>query len=112
MLKPLRQSTGIVAHILIAELLKQADRLRSERSRRTAAVDDDREMTIGNDLGSAASEVSDRNVQGAGDVRRRKRFWGQHVEQDDAVAAERTDEFVTRHGRHGPIIARRTDCTG
>ena len=110
--KPLGQAAWIVPDVRVAELLKQADRLLTERSRGAAAIHDDRRVNVGDDLACPARDVDDGEIQSTRDVRRCKGFRGEHVEKDDAVAAKRASEVVAGDVRHKAIIARRAGRVG
>ena len=97
--EPFRQAAGIVADVRVAEVEEQADGLRTERSRRAAAVGDDGRSTIRKQRVALPRQVDDRHVDRARDVHGGERFRRQHVDQRDAARSQRLNELVARNFR-------------
>ena len=100
LLKPLGQAARIVPDVRVAELLKQADRLRAERSRWAATVDDDGRLKVGDDRAGPSRDFSEGEVHRAWDVRGRKRLGREHIEKHGALASKHADELVAGNTRH------------
>ena len=86
--------------VRITELLEQADRLRAERSRRAAAVDDDGRLKVGDDLARPSRDLGEREVQRVWDVRGGKGFGREHIQKYGAWPAKRGDQLLSGNIRH------------
>jgi hypothetical protein len=95
-LAPVLQPAGVVTDVRVAEAAQQADRLLTERSRRTAAIRDDVGAPVGQQLWSAPGDVVHRQIDRTGDVHCRERFRSQDIDEHDPVAAQRADELTAR----------------
>ena len=87
--EPLRQPARIVANVRVAELFKQADRLRAERSSRAAAVDDDgaRERRAERSA-RAPGDSATGQVDRAGKMRRGERLGREDVDERHETCAQ------------------------
>jgi len=74
-----------MSNVAVAQLVKQADRLRTQRSGRSATVDDDVRVAIGQCLSRAGPQLCNRYVDGAVDVRGGIRLGRQDVDEGDVT---------------------------